>query len=249
MKLSILIPAYNEEKRILPTLEKYYSFFKEKLGKDFEIFVIINGCTDDTFGVVKKFGKAKYVDIGKVNDKGEAVIKGFELAGADYIGYTDADGSTPAESFYDLYDKIGKNDGIIASRWSKGSIVSPKQPLSRRIASRCFNLMVRVLFSLHLNDTQCGAKLFKRDPVKSVLKDITTTRWAFDVDLLYQLRRKGYSIIDIPTVWHDDVDSVLNLKKASGEMFLSLIRLRLLFSPFKFIVKFYDWFMIKVMKK
>jgi len=170
------------------------------------------------------------------------------LADADYIGFVDADMSTPPKAFYDLYEKINSNDGIIASRWSKGSIVSPKQPLMRRIASRSFNLIVRILFGLKLMDTQCGAKLFTKKSIKTVVGELSTMRWAFDVDLLYQLKRHGFKVIEIPTEWHDDPNSRLNVKKASIEMFLALARLRLIYSPFKFIVRCYDWIMVKVFK-
>ena len=241
MKLSILIPAYNEEKRILNTLKKYYSFFSEKFNKEeFEIFVIINGCTDKTENVVKRFGKVRYVNIGNVNAKGEALIQGFKLADADYIGFVDADCATPPESFYELYENIGPYDGIISSRWITGAIVSPRQPLVRRIASRCFNILVRGLFGIGLRDTQCGAKLFKKDIVKDVIGEINTTRWAFDIDLLYLMKRKGCRVKEIPTVWHDDPNSKLNVKRVSIEMFLAVIRLRLFYSPFKFIVEIYN---------
>jgi len=240
MELSIVIPAHNEEKRIAPTLESYLQYFSKIFDKKFEIIVVLNGCTDNTLGVVKKFTKWKqlrYLDIKKAIGKGGAVIEGFKIAKGKLIGFVDADGSTDVSAFYDLVKKINGYDAIIASRWLKQSIVEPKQPLTRRIASRIFNLLVRILFGLNLHDTQCGAKLFKKQAIKDVLPLLGLTRWAFDVDLLYQLKRKGYKILEIPTVWRDKAGSKLNLKKTSLQMFLAILQLRLNHSRLNAILK------------
>ena len=118
--------------------------------------------------------------------------------------------------------------------------IKPKQKLSRRIASRAFNILVKFLFSLKVNDTQCGAKIFKKEPLKEVLPSLGITKWAFDVDLLYQLKRRGKKILEIPTEWHDKKGSNLKLGKTVPEMFLGIVRLRLLYSPLNFTVKMYD---------
>jgi len=100
---------------------------------------------------------------------------------------------------------------------------------------------VRVLFGLRLWDTQCGAKLMRGDAVREVLPRLGLTRWAFDVDLLFQLRRAGYRVIERPTVWHDVGGSKLRIAVTSFEMFLAICRLRLLYSPFRWIVSVYDY--------
>ena len=245
MKLSIIIPAHNEEKRISKTLEDYAFFFRKKFKKEFEIIVVLNGCIDNTLGVVKKFQKKypsiRYLDF-KQSGKGFAIIEGFKTAKGDLMGFADADGSTNAEAFNDLILKINPYDGIIASRYMKGSVVNPKQPIKRRIASRIFNFIVRVLFGLKTGDTQCGAKLFRKEAIKKMLPKLGITKWAFDVDLLYQIKRESFRTKEIPTVWKDCLGSRLNIRKATIEMFLSLARLRLIYSPFKFIVRFYDLF-------
>ena len=244
MKLSIVIPAYNEERRIVRALEDYAKFFTAKYKDNFEILVVANGCRDNTVGVVKEVAKRykqiKYKDIKEPIGKGGAVIEGFKLVNGELIGFVDADDSTSSEVFYDLIKKINGYDGIIASRWTKGSIIKPRQPLSRRIASRCFNMLVRILFGINVSDSQCGAKLLKRNVVKSVVNDLGITRWAFDVDLLYNLKRKNFKFIEIPTVWSDTYGSKLDVVRTSIEMFLAISRLRLIYSPFKFIVNIYD---------
>ncbi|MCU0857906.1 MAG: hypothetical protein MUC65_05830, partial [Pontiellaceae bacterium] len=138
--------------------------------------------------------------------------------------------------FDDLVQKIGMDGCIIASRWMKGSDMSPRQPLTRCIASRCFNLMVRILFGLKLTDTQCGAKLFRREVICPVIENLGVTSWAFDVDMLFQTKRLGASIREIPTVWHDVAGSKIEIGRASLNMIVALVRLRMFYSPLRFMI-------------
>jgi glycosyltransferase involved in cell wall biosynthesis len=239
MKLSLIIPAYNEEQRLRPALEEYLRFFLPRYGDDIEILIVVNGSTDRTEQVASEIAKGdpriRVIVEPKRVGKGGAVRLGFEAARGDLIGFVDADGSTPPAAFQDLVDQIGDAGAIIASRWRRGSTITP-QPLSRRIASRLFNGWVRLLFRLPITDTQCGAKVFTAPAVRAVLPHLGTTQWAFDVDLLFQLRRAGYHIKEIATVWHDKAGSRLSVWTASMEMFAALIRLRLLYSPCKWVV-------------
>lgn len=244
MKLSLIIPAYNEEKRIKKTLEDYVIFLSKKLKKDFEILVVINNSTDNTLKIVqqlsKKYPQIKYKNYPQKLGKGGALIKGFGIFKGDLIGFVDADCSTPPHAFYELVEKIDGYDGIIGSRWVKGAKITLRQPISRRIASRGFNIMVRILLGIHTKDTQCGNKLFKKEAIRKVTPELGITMWAFDIDLLHRMKKHHYKIIEIPTEWHDVAESKLDLKRTIPEMFVSTIRLRLIHSPFKFIVTIYD---------
>jgi len=247
MRLTIIVPAHNEESRIGRMLDAYLPYFSARHGDGVEFLVVVNGSTDRTAEVVAAYAarfpclrmRVEPAPIGK----GGALILGFREAKGDLIGFVDADGATPPEAFQDLVDRIGDAGCIIASRWVRGAKVSPRQPLDRRLASRVFNFVNRVLFGLRLTDTQCGAKLMRRDAVLAVLPRIGITRWAFDVDLLLQLRWTGHTIKEIPTVWHDVGGSKLEVGKASTEMLLALIRLRLLYSPFRWVVGLYGRFL------
>ena len=242
MKLIIIIPAHNEETRIAKTLEEYGKYFQElKKGKklDCEILVILNACKDNTLEVVRKAEKRhkiiKHLDFIE-GGKGFAVKEGFKEAlkgKAELIGFVDADMATRSEHFYELVKNIGEYDGAIASRYIKGSILTPKQGFSRRIAGFAFHMVVRALFFMPYRDTQCGCKLFKREVITKVLEQMSISGWAFDVDLLYTARKNGFKIKEIPTVWQDQAESKLNLKKASIQMFFAVVQLRLFKSPFK----------------
>nr|QBM01226.1 undecaprenyl-phosphate 4-deoxy-4-formamido-L-arabinose transferase [uncultured archaeon] len=247
-KLSIIIPAYNEEKRIGKTLEEYLKFFKERKKKkeikDFEIIVVLNGCKDNTGKVVKKY-ECKELKILEFEEsgKGFAIIQGFKEAlkrDNDLIGFVDADMATKPEAFHDLVKHINDYDGIIGSRYVKGAIVNPKQSPQRIIASRIFNLLIKTLFMIHYKDTQCGAKLFRRKSIEEAINKLIITRWAFDVDLLYCLKMGGFKIKEFQTTWSDREYSKINLKKSGLKMILAVIRLRILNSPFKDLVNLCD---------
>ncbi len=247
MKISIIIPAYNEEKRIKKTLEAYSLVF-EKLRKsksfDYEIIIVINNTTDKTLDIVKKFKneRVSYLNL-KQGGKGYATIEGFKEAlkrKNDLIGFVDADMSTSPQEYVRLAKNIGKFDGIIASRYLPGAKVSPKPTIKRIIASRIYNFWIRWLFFMPYRDTQCGAKIFKRDAIKAVAPHLINTKWAFDVDLLYNLNKSGKKVKEMPTVWKDSEYSKINLFESGIFMALSMLRLRLINSPFSFVVKFYD---------
>ncbi len=245
VKLSIVIPAHNEEHRIGPMLDAYVPHFIDRYGRDVEFIVVINGSTDATDSVVAGYA-ARFPQVRSLVEpnaigKGGAVIMGFREAGGDLVGYVDADGSTPPGAFRDLVDAGATHPVAIASRWRRGSRVDPPQPLIRRVASRIFNLATRVLFGLWLTDTQCGAKVMQRRVVERILPHIGITKWAFDVDLLFQTRRAGYPITELPTTWHDVAGSKIAVTEASLEMLAALVRLRLIYSPGRTVVAWYDW--------
>jgi glycosyltransferase involved in cell wall biosynthesis len=251
--ISIVIPAYNEEKRIGRTLESYGFFFKElkkrKEIKDFEIIIVMNGTKDRTEEVIqnyqKKYSEIRYLKFER-GGKGFAIIEGFKEAlwgKGDLIGFVDADMATPPEAFYDLIKRIDGYDGIIADRWDAKSIITPKQSQFRRSISRVYNLIVRALFLFPYRDTQCGAKIFKRKILEKNVFKLRTYRWGFDIALLYCLRKESKARIkSVPTLWHDEKGSTVNLKVTPMMMFLSALKLRLVHSPFKFMVRLYKKF-------
>jgi len=225
-------------------LDAYLPYFSGRYGGQVELTVVINGSTDRTEEIVRsyqpQYACLQCLVIPKAVGKGGALMRGFAQARGTLVGFVDADGATPPEAFQALVDHMGEAGGIIASRWRKESTVAPPQPLSRRIASRVFNTLTRVFFGLPLTDTQCGAKLMARAALLKILPYLGITRWAFDVDLLFQLRRAGYVIKEIPTVWRDVEGSKVQITRASLEMMIALLRLRLLYSPLRWVVAFYD---------
>lgn len=244
MKLSIIIPAHNEELRLPPVLEAYAAFFSEKYGNEVELIVVPNNCDDRTTDVAlsigHRFTQVKVLgDPGRVG-KGGAVMLGAKSAVGDQIGFVDADGATPPDAFDKLVGGMADAGCVIASRWLKDSIMNPRQPISRQVMSRCFNFFVRTLFGLKITDTQCGAKVFRRNVIQEILPQLGLTNWAFDVEMLFQVKRHGYSIHEMPTVWNDQAGSKIRYISSSWDMVMALVRLRLIYSPFNWVVEIYN---------
>ncbi|NCA82232.1 MAG: glycosyltransferase family 2 protein [Opitutae bacterium] len=244
MKLSIVVPAYNEEGRIGKMLEAYLPYFAARHGSDFELIVSVNGSTDRTEDIVRglepRFPQLRVRVEPRAIGKGGAIMAGGKLATGALIGFVDADGATPPAAFDDLVANIGEAGLIIASRRLPGAVVSPRQPWKRRAASRVFNFLVRRLFKLHITDTQCGAKLMTAEAWRAIVPHIGLTKWAFDVDMLFQTRRARQAIKEIPTIWSDVGGSKLKIGRVSLQMFVAICRLRLLYSPLSWVVSLYD---------
>jgi glycosyltransferase involved in cell wall biosynthesis len=251
-KISIIIPAYNEEKRIQKTLEafsEYYGKLRNDGVVDYEILIALNNTTDRTEDIIKEFqrkdSRVHYLDL-ESKGKGLAVIGGFKNALTyknDLIGFVDADMATSPEAFDYLRKNIGNHAGAIADRYKKSSKLYPPVTFRRIVVSRIFNIIVRSLLLLPYKDTQCGAKLFRREALEKVIPELSMSQWAFDVELLFKLHKKGLKVVSLPTVWVDRAYSTINFIKSGPWMALAIARLRILNSPLKKFVRIYDKFL------
>jgi glycosyltransferase involved in cell wall biosynthesis len=236
-RVLLLIPAYNEEERIEPVLRQYAEYFRSNYAGRFQLVVVLNGCVDDTLAVVERVGR-DYPFLAALNfpnpiGKGGALIEGLRLAPlADLIGYVDADGATSPAAFHDLIKHIDNADCVIGSRWIPGAVLHQAQSNRRQFASRGFHRIVQAFFRMNIRDTQCGAKVMRREAVERIHSSLRITDMAFDINLLYSLKRAGYRILEVPTEWTDKIGSKVRLGRTSLSMLLSVIRLRLIYSPF-----------------
>ena len=240
--LLILIPAYNEEARIEPVLRDYSAFFQKHYSGKFRIIVVLNGCTDNTLGIVKKvaadFPEVRPLEFRSAIGKGGALIEGLRLASlGDLIGYVDADGATPPHAYLELVKRIGAADCVIGSRWLPGAVIHQLQTGDRRFASRVFHFIVQTLFWMNIRDTQCGAKVMKREVAEKIHPFLRITDMSFDINLLVAIKRAGFKILELPTEWTDQAGSKVVLGRSSLTMLLSVIRIRLVYSPFYKLLK------------
>lgn len=255
MKISIVMPAYNEEKRIEKTLEAYSEFFERLRGEgkiDYELLVVINGTTDRTLEIVEEFSRTReriiFINLAK-GGKGYAITEGFKKSlkkECDLVGFVDVDMATSPEEYWKIVEKIRNYDGVIADRYLPEAKVYPPNTFRRLAVSRIFNILVRGLFFFTYRDTQCGAKVFRKEAIDKVLPRLSFSLWAFDVDLLYNLKKCGFRIRSVPTVWVDKEYSKINFWKAGPWMASGVLRLRLLNSFLKDFVRFYDFVMDSV---
>jgi glycosyltransferase involved in cell wall biosynthesis len=236
--LLLLIPAYNEEQRIEPVLRDYAQYFRQNYQGKFQLVVVLNGCKDNTLVVVQRvaadFSTVNVLDFPEPIGKGGALIEGLKLAPmADLIGYVDADGATAPKAFHDLVRQLDGVDCVIGSRWLPGAILHQSQTRLRRFTSRVFHAIVQALLCMNIKDTQCPAKVMHRAAVEKIHSSLRIADLAFDVNLLYCLKREQFVVREVPTEWTDKIGSKVTqrLLRSSLVMFLSVVRLRLIYSP------------------
>lgn len=211
--LSVVIPAYNEAQRIVPTVTSIVNYFKHHKIKG-EIIVIDDGSTDATRAAVTGLAH-KYIKLPQNMGKGAAVRKGvFEAEGKDIL-IMDADGSAPITGLADLMKARGKADIAIGSRHLAGSVIHVHQSLLRQVISYLANLVFRVILKLSFADTQCGFKLFSHDSAKAIFAQTVIDRWGFDVEVLTIARILGYEVVEVPITWHDARGGTLRAGRAA----------------------------------
>lgn len=229
--LSIVIPAYNEEKRLLPTLGKICAYLSNQ-GFPYEVIVVDDGSTDNTLQMVRNFAcldKHVVVLANKQNrGKGYSVKKGMLSAKGEYIFFTDADLSTPIEEIEKCLPYLNNGyDVVIGSRSIPGSDITIHQPWYREKMGKIFNFMVNMVLIKGIIDTQCGFKGFKNEVVKTVFNRCSIDGFSFDVEALYLSRKFNFKIKEIPIRWENSALSKVNPIRHSLQMFRDLFRIKI----------------------
>jgi len=212
MFLSIIIPAYNEEKRIEKTLFDLRDYLKRQ-SFDYEVIIINDGSKDKTNKIIKRIvGEWKnYRIIGyqKNRGKGAAVKYGVQHSRGDRILFVDADGSTPPDEFESFKPYLDKFQIIIGSRHLVKSYVKRRQPASRILVARLSNLIIRLILGLNFKDTQCGFKLFERTTATKLFSKMTLQRWGFDFEILALAKKYRFKVKEVPVVWYNEKGSAV----------------------------------------
>lgn len=226
MKLSLIIPAYNEEKRISRVVDSYSTFLDKKY--DYELLIVCDG-NDNTARIVRGMmaddPRIRLLEFQKRQGKGGAILAGFREAEGELVGFVDSDDSVSPYDFEKLIISMNGADCAIASRRVEGARISASQPWRRRILSKMFNVLVNLMFSIGIKDTQCGAKVFKKSVVETLLPAMRTNGFEFDVELLWRIKKRGFRIKEVPVEWKHEGGSTFSLKY-SGTMFLNLLKVR-----------------------
>lgn len=232
MKLSIVIPAYNEEKRLQKTLEEIDRYMS-KQSYEYEILAVNDGSKDKTAEVAKllcqKIKNLKATGYEKNRGKGYAVRFGMLEAKGDYRLFTDADNSTSIDQVEKMWPEFEKGfNVVIGSRDVKGAVLDPPQPWLRNIIlGEGFKLFRKIVVGLWgLEDTQCGFKAFTGKAAESIFPKCKIDRFSFDPEMLIIAQKMGYKIKEIPVYWKNDLASTV---KANGmiKMAMDLFKIRL----------------------
>jgi glycosyltransferase involved in cell wall biosynthesis len=224
LRMDIVIPAHNEERRLDPALRSY----RRGLPRGTRLLVALDACTDRTAEIVARHARedprVEAHDYPKLG-KGGVIARTFERADADLVGFVDADGATPPGELLRLARIAGQADGAIATRRHPASVLPARRSVGRTMTSAAFAAGVRALTRLPHGDTQCGAKVLRREVVRDVLPRLSERGLLFDVDLLLAARDLGYRVVEVPTVWVDQEGSRVRPVADSRRMGASLLAL------------------------
>ncbi len=231
MKLSVIIPAYNEENRIPKTLREIDKYLKEQ-PYEYEILVVNDGSSDNTVNIVnglkEEIANLKLIDNKENHGKGYVVRQGMLTALGEYRLFTDADNSTSIDQVEKMWPWFEQGyDIVIGSRDVKGAKLDPPQPLIRRFIGDIFKLIRKIICGMwDLQDTQCGFKCFSAKAADDIFSLTKIDGFSFDVEALVIGRHLGYKIKEIPVVWKNNLESKVRLKSAA-KMLTQLLQIRM----------------------
>jgi dolichyl-phosphate beta-glucosyltransferase len=226
-RLSVVIPAYNEEKRIEQTLKDVDAYL-EKQPYDYEIIVVDNGSKDRTVEIVQQL-ESTTVQNARVleqpptvpgNNKGNAVKKGILESDGQYVVFMDADNATPVSEIEKCWPYLQQGfEVVIGSRYVDPSLVKIKQPFYKIVLSRMSNLLIQIVLIPHIKDTQCGFKAFEGKAAKEIFKHVSIYGWGFDMEILAIALKFSYRIKEVPVSWQEHGGSHVPLKAYIQSLF------------------------------
>jgi len=228
--LNVVIPVYNEEHVLAASLATLRDFLQQNLaGFAWHVTIADNASTDGTLRLAEELGRA-YADVRVIHlpekGRGRALRRAWLADGADVQSYMDVDLSTDLRYFPALVDAIARDrwDVAIGSRLMRGAHTT--RSFKRELISRCYNLLIKVLFFTRFSDAQCGFKAISREAARELVPRVKNQKWFFDTELLILAEKKGYSVKEIPVAWSEDPDTRVKIGSTAVEDIAGLLRLR-----------------------
>ncbi len=234
-EISLIIPAYNEEKKIEKDIREAFDYFNKAKIKA-EVIVSSDGVTDKTNSIIKKlqneFNELKLLAEKEKIGKGAAIQKGVKIATGKYIMFADAGLCVPFKFIKDGMQKLEEGyDCALASRASKKSMITKAQPIYRKIGSIAFGFLVRNVLGVprNIKDTQCGFKIYKKDVAKKLFNNLQTESFMFDIELILRAKKEKYKMTQFPVRWSNDMDTKFNPLTGSIRNIKDLLKIKLLY--------------------
>jgi glycosyltransferase involved in cell wall biosynthesis len=230
-RLSIVIPAYNEARRVGESLQNIWRYVQSRPFAT-EVIVVDDGSTDRTVEVVTKslagFPDARLLRNDRNRGKGFTVRHGVLESRGEFVLVTDSDLSSPIEEADKLLAALQTSgaDAAIGSRALQRELIGIHQPWLREFAGRCFNLLVRTFTGLRFRDTQCGFKLFRRATTQRAFMLQRIERFGFDPEVLFLIERLGGKGVEVPVRWNDNPASKVRFLRDATRMFADLVAIR-----------------------
>lgn len=224
-ELSIVIPSFNEARRLGPTLEAVGAY---GFGLPYEVVIVDDGSRDGTAEVARRYPRCRVIRWTPNRGKGAAVRAGMLAARGRWILMTDADLSTPLDEYARLKAALMQHGGsiAIASRGLRGATIERSQPLYRVLMGKTYNLMVQAMLLPGIWDTQCGFKLFDREAARAIFSRTRLNGFGFDAESLYVARQLGYRLVEVPVRWRNDPDTKVRAWHDSLRMVRELWQIR-----------------------
>ena len=226
--ISVVIPAYNEATRLGSTLERAVDYLsRRKLSH--EILVVDDGSGDGTAEVGERFAdrKVRVLRHDRNLGKGAAIRTGVLASQGAEVLLSDADASTPIEELEKLQRHLPEAPLVLGSRAVAGADIREHQPFYRELMGKTFNRIIKLAGVRGLSDTQCGFKLLDGEAARKLAAELTVDGFAYDVELVWLARRRGYPIVEVGVIWSNSPDSRVDPIRSSFAMLRDVIRMRL----------------------
>src|SRR5829696_5181336 len=228
--VEVVVPVYNEQDALLESIPALCAYLETYFPYRWSVVIADNASTDATLAVAEELAAAyhPHVSVLHLDEKGRGrALKAAWLASeADVVAYMDVDLSTNLWSFLPLVAPLatGHSDLAIGSRLLKGATVT--RQWRRELISRCYNLLIKILFGNHFSDAQCGFKAIKRGVAQELLPQVEDGEWFFDTELLLLAEERGYRISEVPVDWIEDLDSRVDVASTALTDVKGLLRVR-----------------------
>lgn len=230
IKLSVVVPCYNEESRVQNGFNHYWSYLK-KQKYPWELIFVDDGSRDKTLNLIKKKAsgkdRVKIIHYSRNRGKGYAIIQGIKSAQGQFILFSDIDHSVPIDTIEKFYDYFNAGaDVVIGSRRVEGAKILVRQKPLREFLGRGFTLLVRLAIDFKIRDATCGFKAFKKEAAGEIFKKLTVFDWAFDAEIIYLCKKLGYIVTQAPVSWSDVRGTKVNLKRDILRSLIGLMKIR-----------------------